>query len=157
MPKKWCTIAPIPYWDIGEPLDEPVNFGCGVILWVVPNWLKEEQITKHLSEFHREQLLHVKFALMVEYDADSLREPDSGWRGQQPRSKQDRALELITLANLALWIAMPSSIGFDLVVDADCPPNAWSFRQSSEVPPLIPHKKDVANRPTKSRVSKNGH
>lgn len=139
MSKKRCTIAPIqPSGDIGESLDKPVNFGCGVILCVVPDWLKGKQITKHLSEFNREQLSCVKFALMVEYDADSLRE--------------SKALELITLANLALWIAMPSSIGFDFVVEADFSSNAWSFKRSSDVSLLYPHKKDAANRPAKKEL-----
>ena len=77
-------------------LDEVVHLGRGVILHHVPDWLKEERIIKHLDDYHREQLMHeAKFVLMGEYDADSLGDPDPEWQGQKPRSKQDRAIELI--------------------------------------------------------------
>jgi hypothetical protein len=143
MPGRWCTVAPLHAWDIDVHLDEPVHLGRGVTLSHVPDWLTEERIIRHLSDYHREQLIHnIRFVLMLEYDADSLGDPDTEWQGQKPRSKQDRALELFQLANLALWLVYPSSIGFDFVIDLDCPANTWSFRHVSEVPRLIPYERD---------------
>jgi hypothetical protein len=150
MPGRWCTVAPLHARDLDMHLDEPVHLGRGVTLSYVPDWLTEERIIKHLSDHQREQLSHnIRFVLMLEYGADSLNDPDTEWQGQKPRSKQDRALELLQLANLALWLVHPTSTGFDFAIDLDCPANTWSFRRVSEVPRLIPYERDCDQQFTK--------
>ncbi len=160
---KWCTIAsidffdptvpPVDYWDNHENLNKPIGLGHNVIFRLVPDWLKEEQILKALTEEERNNLIGGKrFVLMLEYTADSLGDPDPELRGKKPRSKQVRALELIQLANIALWLAKPSSISFNLVIHADCPTTNWSWRQIQKCPPLLPHHNDSGNRLTRSDV-----
>lgn len=160
---KWCTLAricffdpttaPVDYWDDYKNHDKPITLGHGVIFRLAPDWFKEKQISEALTEDQRDKLIGGKsFVLMLEYAADSLGDPDPEWRGKKPRSKQVRALELIQLANIALWLAKPSSIGFDLLIHADCPSTSWSWRQIQEFPPLAPHFNDVGNRLTKDDV-----
>src|SRR3984893_5466124 len=114
---RWATVAPIiPDWR-GPTFDltGPIDIGWGVQLITLPGWLKQERITSYMSWVEREQYVGAaKFAFFIEYDADSLGEPDPlsdiGFV-----SKQHLAAEKISRANLALWLARPSWAGFPIV------------------------------------------
>lgn len=139
MSTKWCTIAPFHYQDVEGHLDLPFDLGNGVVLRPVPDWLKDDRITKNLSYSHREWLVRdIQYAFAVEYEASSLGDPDPDWKGHKPRSKQDRARELIIFANLGLWLARPSFISFEIIVSADQLLDSWGLRQLSVVPSLKP-------------------
>jgi hypothetical protein len=142
MPIKWCTIAPVHYED---HLEVPCNLANGVVLSPSPDWLKKEEILKDLGLADRENLTRHQYALMKEYDANSLGEPDPEWHGKTPRSKQDAALEMIQLADLALWLASPSSIGFSRIIVADFRTGTWSRVEFTRVDPLLPRRKDLDN------------
>ncbi len=144
MSTKWCAIAPLHYSADDDNL--LVELSDGVFLQPVPEWLKEKPILDILSRHQREDLINnIRFVLMTEYEADSLGDLDPEWRGRKPKSKQDRAVELIQVANLALWLAKPSLMCFDLVIHADCPDNEWQWRALSEVSNLSPLRRDVGN------------
>jgi len=153
MSTKWCTIAPIKYWDTttvpanfwdrNENQGKSFNLSHDVILRPAPDWAIDKQILNNLTKDQGEQLQgSSRICFVIEYEADSLGDPDSEYQGEQPRSKQDRAHELIHLANLALWIAKPSSIGFDFIIDADSPSNSWELRSLSSAKPLLPLDRD---------------
>ena len=141
--KKWCTIAPVIYCqDIEGCLDLPFDFGHGVVLRPVPDWLREDQIIENLSYSQRQQLVHdTQFVFAVEYEAESLGDPDPDWKGPEPRSKQARARELIEFSNFVIWLARPSSFSFELIIHAEQSVNTWTLRQLLVFPRLIPHKR----------------
>jgi hypothetical protein len=136
------AVAPVRYhWAMDEHLDMPFVFGQGVVFCPLPDWLKEEQIMEKLSYGQRKELTHLPFALVAEYEADPLNASDSGWTGHTPRSNQAHAVELIHLANLALWLAQPSNIGFEILIHADQPADTWILQQLHNFHPLIPLKR----------------
>lgn len=116
----WCTIAPVRYSGaLDEQMDIPFNFGQGVAFCSLPDWLNEEQILGKLSYGQRQEFRHLSFAFVVEYQADAPNTLDSEWIGHTPKSKQAHAIESIHLANLALWLAQPSTIGFEILIHAN--------------------------------------
>src|SRR5262245_9829445 len=112
------------------------------MLGLIPYWAKEGNIQQDLSLHQCGRINQGMYALSVEYQADSLGDRDLEWKGERPRSKQERALEGITLANLALWIAQPSGLGLDLMIHAKKRGREWSLRQSSVLSELTPHGQD---------------
>src|SRR5215813_6659433 len=145
---EWCTLAPVsffgfpPYIPPPLNLEKPFDLGCGVMLGLIQYWAKEGNIQQDLSLHQRGRINQGTYALSVEYQADSLGDRDLEWKGERPRSKQERALEGITLANLALWIAQPSGLGLDFMIHAEKRGREWSLRQSSVLSELIPHGQD---------------
>lgn len=139
MPTKWCTIAPLRYWG---NLVVPFNLANKVVLSPTPNWVREEEITKNVGLADRDVLEHNQYTLMREYEADSFGEPDPDWHKKPPRSKQSTAHEAIQLADFALWLAKPSSIGFSLVIHADDQTGAWRWRHVQRCDQLLPHTMD---------------
>lgn len=120
-------------------MDMPFNFGQGVAFCPLPDWLNEEQILGKLSYGQRQELLRLSFAFIAEYQADAPNTLDSGWTGHTPKSKQAHAIELIHLANLALWLAQPSVIGFEILIHANrLDADRWNLRQLRNFHPLIP-------------------
>lgn len=122
-PTRGCSIAPVhrDYRDTSQRLRDGVDLGNGVFLSVTPSWLLRlcpDPFDEHLGEF----------VFAVEYDA-----------GASLEQQQDRAYERIFLANLALWIARPSSIGFELVMHWETEDNSWDSPSDfipAEYPPL---------------------
>jgi hypothetical protein len=142
MPTKWCTIAPLAYWGF---LDVPFSLANSVILSSMPNWVREEEIKKNVGMAGSEVLEDGQYALVREYEADSLGEPDPEWHKKPPRSKQSTAHEAIQLADFALWLAKPSSIGFKLIIHADEQTGTWRWRHLGRSNQLLPHAKDEAS------------
>ena len=54
----------------------------------------------------------------VEYQADAFGSPDPSWKGDPPWSMQDTAAQWIRSAHLALWLARPTALSFNIVIDA---------------------------------------
>ena len=104
---KWCTVA-----TLISAADLPVPFSLAgeVIISTIPDWLKTEDMMEGLGWNDRERFSLCRYALIKEYDAESLGDPDPNWRGATPLSKQSTVLQTIHLANLALWISKPSSV-----------------------------------------------
>jgi hypothetical protein len=141
---KWSTIALLEYDGYLE--DVAVELGNNVVLCPRPDWLITEEITYGLSEQDQTDLNISKYVLMQEYEADSLGDPDPGWTGETPRSKQQKAEEAINLADTALWLAKPSPIGFRRVIVAHSPSGVWTRVQFGRANPLRCHTLDVDNK-----------
>ncbi len=136
----WCAIAPINYADPLSKLSVPFEFDKGVVLREVPPWLKKDTFTSYLNATHRHLVLtEVRYAFSSEYEADALGDPDPNWPRKEPRSIQDAYHEAVVLANLALWLAKPSALGFSAIFHADGLPGDPNFRSFQEVRDLKPH------------------
>jgi len=79
----------------------------------VPEWLKTARMTRALTWEQLEALSgHPQFAFCVDYEAQTLGDPDPTWTGPRPISHQDVVLEVVIYANLTAWLAPPSALGF---------------------------------------------
>ena len=143
MSKRWCTVVPLHHWGT---IEVPFKLADDVVIATSPAWIQSEEILNDLASDDREILKGRRYVLMREYDADSYGDPDREWSGKSPRSKQDKALETIQLANLALWIVKPCSIGFSRILIADCPQGTWNRVYCGRDYPLTPHTNDIGNK-----------
>ena len=143
----WFTCAPVTnYSDPSGSIIDPVEFANGVRLERLPEWVRTKEALKFLGWSRRESIQ--KFALFgftVEYKAESLGDPDPDWKGPEPRSKQEKAIEQIQLANLAIWLAKPCKLSYDAILHFDQPGNPESIRQAISLYGLVPHHEDTDN------------
>lgn len=147
---KWITVAPLHYYD---RLPVPFKLAKGVILTSIPNWVKSPEFLDGLALDDQKYLSNGRYALLKEYKAKSLGDPDPEWKGKTARSKQQTADELIKLANLALWLANPSAVGFSRIIVADYRKRVWSRVQFGRDDPLRCHKRDSPNPWTKEGLT----
>ena len=141
MTNNWITCAPIhDYWDNASEITEPIKFSNNVSLEPLPEWIKTEKALKHLGWSRRQTIRKFSaFCFVIEYEASSLGDPDPDWKGISPRSKQEKAIEDIQLANLALWISIPSRLSYNVILHFDQPGDPESIRQSMSTIGLVPH------------------
>src|SRR5258708_7055130 len=105
------TVAPLAWirLDAGEQYD----FGAGVALREVPDWLAKEQMLKQLAEWDRRLITEeCRAAFVATYEADSLGSPDPDWKGKEKRSIQETKYEACVLANVAMWLSSPTPATF---------------------------------------------
>jgi hypothetical protein len=142
----WISLAPIVEWYKGQFIASGNKFdlGHGVSIQQAPAWLSDEQMKQDLGFNQKEILQAAKYCFVVEYEANSLGDPESAGGGQSIRSKQNVADEKIKLANLSLWLAKPSFISFELMVHVE-KSQKWVWRQASTYNLLMPHDRDVTN------------
>jgi len=141
---KWCTIAPIHYSDIQKKIDLPYELGNSTCLVLKPDWLIEDAMTEYLDYSKRERLVEEdQYAIQVTYDADSYGEPDPDWKGKFPRSLQDKAVELINLSNIAIWLSNPCDFRYELIYNVykNKEEEKWKFKSYHEYAGLSPDKK----------------
>jgi len=147
MKNKWCTISPLYFFDSTlVPIDFNLNenscveLADGVHFAPVPDWIKEsKEILEGLRKEESEEIrLYTKFCLLREYTADGL------------GPEQEYSLRSIRLANLALWIAKPSSIGFNCVIHIEQFGEKWVLPCWVSFSQLIPHKNYEENKLSRS-------
>ena len=136
----WITVAPVhESWQLDSNLTQPFQFDSEIDLRHIPSWLRNETLLQYLSFFDRDTILtDSQFVWIAQYTASVDGEPDPEWEGQTPRGKQDRAKERIHFANLAMWLAYPSSAGYRVVLDLDKTNAKWAVRGSQTRSRLIP-------------------
>ena len=125
------------------PLSAEINLGAnarfdlagGVRLTSIPSWVAKQEILGSVSDNDQWFVQHSTHALVVEYQADALSEPD-----------QEAKYELCVLANLALWLSQPSPVCFKLVIHAPQFEAEPVARQISRHSPLLCHRKDLQRR-----------
>lgn len=113
--------------------------GNNAVIEKAPAWFKEFTNIADLDDSIKQTIEHADFTISIGYEASSLGDPDPDWHGAKPRSKQNKAKERIQIANLALWLAKPSCIGFELIVDAQFAEPNWHLRQARRIDRLVPH------------------
>ena len=147
----WCSVAPVSpsYEQSGESLEGDVDLGNGVLMGPMPDWVRTAEVWEYFGLWQRKWAIEADLALRVEYEADSLSEPDPTpdpyWTGDLPRSNEDRNKERIQLATLALWIAQPSNICCEPIVHGRFRDGQWQRRASGEVLRLVPHVASIAD------------
>jgi hypothetical protein len=145
--RRWCTIAPVVSAWRGPSFEftEPLELGAGVRLVRAPDWLRHHKIMRFLGPIEQQHLDEAQFALLIDYEADALDEPDPEWTRQVGMSKQLVAAEKLTLANLGLWLARPSWLAFKLVLDVWEDTPEWVLRRAYPKAPARPHARDAEN------------
>ncbi len=76
----------------------------------VPEWLCIEPILEELSKHDRDGVHRAQQALVSEYEADSYGHPDAELTGIQPKGIQDLRWQSALLANMSMWMVMPSTV-----------------------------------------------
>jgi hypothetical protein len=144
---EWITIAPIFYYLDRERKNFSFELGQEVCFSSVPNWLREEKMLEELSPYNKRRVLsETKFALFVKYQASTDGEPVLGRNGKRTKGKQENAFELLRLANLALWLAQPTQIGFEVVIDACFDNGRWFKKNTYDCSRLVAHKNDLSSK-----------
>ena len=151
------TIVPLHNLDL--PTNTRVEFGSGFVLQQLPAWVKHEPILKGLSRRDIEGVSAAMLALVAEYPASAIGEPDPNWKGKEPRSIQKIKTESAILASIALWLMQPSPVCYTLTFHAI----SWNVPGQEKAQPIIQqietqtpvycHPKDVQNVVTSSHVA----
>jgi Apea-like HEPN len=152
----------VPLHNLSLPFGTQIPFGAGFILKDVPDWVKKSSLLNELSRHDRQSALDAKHALVAEYEAAAIGEPDREWTGKTPKSIQNVKFDSVMLANIALWLMQPSSVCFTVGFHA----LAWNVPGEKEKRPIISeiqrqsplrcHPNDVYNVVSASHVAKGG-
>jgi hypothetical protein len=143
------TVVPLHNLTLAEGTQIP--FGNGFVLQDIPAWLKAEPILKDLSRVEQHSFSEAKHALVAEYEAAAIGEPDPSWKGKEPTSIQDSKHELVYLANIAMWLMHPTTVCFSatfhaLSLTASGEPGSKNVVLRIETEgPLHCHPRDVGN------------
>ena len=139
-PDSWCTIIPLVDLYIG--LKTPVCFSGGFLLTPIPDLLRQDDWTERLSAPDRKGLQGLLYAFVVEYEgppADTLAS-----RAESPEAGaiQKAKHEIAQLANLAMWLARPSPVCFDLIFNAPRREGGWSVPFVEKTSRILCHPRD---------------
>ena len=142
--RHWCSVVPL--YNFRSDIREAIEFSHGLSLSPMPEWVAKDSMTQRLGERDRHWLSVARIAFIIKYQAGALGEPDPEWTGSRPHSIQDRARDLAVLANFALWLARPSTVGFDLAFHAPLFDDGWDVQRiETGIPILLCHPQDVDN------------
>ncbi len=145
---KWCTIAPInsDYYDVNHCFDIPKDLGEGVILSTSPAWFKEFSRCGQLCIDEKGEIDSANYTIRIEYEATSRNEADPKWKGKKERGelakkgKGQMADARLMYANLALWLAKPSCIGFCFLFDFKFKNDKWNIMgRGRRIARLVPN------------------
>jgi Apea-like HEPN len=108
----------IPLNNLLIPNGSVIPFGKTFVLQDVPKWVKQEEATAPFSRHAVREILAANHALVAEYQASAMGEPDPEWAGSRPRSIQECRFQAAYLANFAIWLEVPSKLCFTLGLHA---------------------------------------
>ncbi|HTF66218.1 MAG TPA: hypothetical protein VK638_26390 [Edaphobacter sp.] len=95
-----------------------IPFGKTFVLKDVPGWVKREEATAPFSRHDVRGILAANHALVAEYQASAMGEPDPEWTGSRPCSIQESRFQAAYLANIAIWLEVPSKLCFTVGLHA---------------------------------------
>jgi len=105
------TVVPLHNLDL--PSGTRIPFGSKFVLQDVPEWLKKDTgFLNDIGRHDRTSTLAANHALVSEYEAASIGDPDPEWKGQKPRGIQDLRFQSAMLASMAMWLIQPSMVCF---------------------------------------------
>jgi len=134
MANDWCAVAPIwPRWNANIAPDSKFQFEPGLTVEALPAWVKSDEIIGHLSDYHQRQIREeTRFAFLGCYTADA----DGELASDDPLgdTRQTAARYRILLANMAMWLARPSAVGFEVLFHAERSGGSWIWRDSGTYP-----------------------
>lgn len=107
------SFTVVPLHNLNLPAASRIPFGRKFVLQGVPEWLKKDTgFLNDIARHDRVGTLEAKHALVSEYQAASIGEPDPEWMGQKPRGIQELRFQSAILANMAMWLIQPSMVCF---------------------------------------------
>jgi hypothetical protein len=144
------TVVPIHNLNLGAGIVIP--FGKFTIQ-PVPQWLLKDSILDDVSRHDRTLVNNAKHALVSDYFADSYGFPDPAWTGTNPEGIQVLRWQSALLANMCIWMIMPSpvcvSVGFHALTNiggqALDEPHPDVIEHETT---LFCHERDFQNRPS---------
>ena len=150
------TVVPI--HNLSLPQGTHIPFGKFTIQ-DVPQALFSDGILDNLSAHDRASVQRAKHALISEYEADSFGHPDPDWKGTQPKGIQELRWQSALLANMSIWMVMPSavclSVGFHaLTFLAGSALDHPFFNGIEHETTLFCHERDFHNVPTLTDLKK---
>lgn len=99
----------VPLHELPLPGGVDIEFGK-FNLRSIPHWLLQDSALNGLSRSDRDALHLATHALVAEYEAESYGHPDPDWAGPQPRGIQELRWQSALLANMSIWMIMPSRV-----------------------------------------------
>ncbi len=139
----WYTIAPLIDYEDSDLMPEGIHLTEHIRIAPVPDWAKSEEVLKTFSALGRLRVQRSTLALHYEYKAPPAvnnRDLDSIMKHQVA------ANQVISIACLACWIAMPSNICYDEVVIFESNNNSNpELRQTRYERAFVPMSVDRAN------------
>jgi len=143
------TVAPL--HNLSFPAGSIIPFGSKFVIQDVPDWLKQDKgILADINRHDRMATVTCTQALISEYDADSYGHPDPDWKGQQPRGIQELRFQSAMLANMCIWMIVPSKVCFTVCFHAltkisGCELDAPVVNHVDREGPLYCHPRDEYN------------
>jgi len=134
MSDPWLTFAPLqPHWVLPTDISLPYSLSEQVSILPIPEWVRQTDTVDELRPQLREKLENdgSRHCIGVEYQADAFGSPDPSWKGDPPWSMQDTAAQWIRSAHLALWLARPTTLSFNIVIDAVKNGSEWVTRETT--------------------------
>lgn len=126
----------------------------------VPEWLRTAPILADLSMRDRSFVHRAQHALVSEYEADSYGYPDPEWTGAQQKGIQDLRWQSALLANMSIWMVMPSAVcltcGFHALTPLEGRQLDDPFIIDVHETTLFCHERDVDRAPTANDLEKAG-
>jgi hypothetical protein len=113
------SFTVVPIHNLTLPAGTCIPFGNGFMLQDMPLWVHNDtELLKGLNLEECRAVLVAKHALVGEYEASEIGEPDPSWKGRTEKSVQELRTESVFLANIAFWLAQPSPVCFTVVFHA---------------------------------------
>jgi hypothetical protein len=140
------TVVPLHRFTL--PPAPHVTFGGGFVLQNKPTWLQQDRNFSALSMTDQDKVHFATHALIAEYDAATIYDPDPSWKGANTKSFQETKDQQAMLANLSLWLTQPSPVCFTTIFHA----RSWAISEAAGLPPVI---ELISNQPALHCLPKN--
>lgn len=153
MNENWITIAPVGY---GTKNITKINFQFdnNFILGPMPEWFINDKWKTNLNANEKDRLKRSQIGFQIKYKASSLGDPDPSFKGEEKRSLQDKAEELVGFALLSIWITKPSLLCCRLYTHWEHTNGTWIWREINRNRGFLIHPKDVKQNITEEDLVK---
>lgn len=149
----------VPLHNLALPTGTVIPFGK-FTLQDVPEWLrKEPYLQEYLGHRDRQGVSQANHALVATYDAEGYGHPDPEWQGAEPKGIQSLRWQAALLANMSLWMIMPSTVcltcGFHaLTTMGSRTLESPIINAHDHEATLYCHERDLTNKPSLADVKK---
>lgn len=161
MNTKWSVIAPITsqhnaLWKILAKLpNKEFDLGNGVRLMNTPPFVFDSHFLSSgttVGILLGGEIRSRPVSFVSDFE-DPIPQPSPG-NYNHPSELLQKAQEAIRIANICLWIAQPSGIGFEEIFTANDAVDGFQIRGMQQLPCIVPHHEDINNPITLNGLSK---